>query len=243
MTIARLVRFASRIATYGVRRILRPAVIRHGGVRLAVDPRVLSPAMVARFYSGVYERDEADLIRSTLAPDDRVLELGGGVGFIGTIAALAVRDPAQVLIVEANPQLIPLMERNFNLNGVKPVVWNGVLGRNGATEVSFYVHADFWASSLTPFSSGRETKVMQRDIRDVLTEFRPTYIILDIEGGEIDLFKDLSLAGVRKICIEIHPAVSGKAAVGELFASFGRQGFAIEHMSRSKNVVFFRRAA
>ena len=157
MTIARLVRFASRIATYGVRRILRPAVIRHGGVRLAVDPRVLSPAMVATFYSGVYERDEADLIRSTLAPDDRVLELGGGVGFIGTIAALAVRDPAQVLIVEANPQLIPLMERNFNLNGVKPVLWNGVLGRNGATEV----HSRFPATSATlrdPCTRGRRAR-------------------------------------------------------------------------------------
>ena len=106
------------MVTRRVRRVLRPTIIRHRGVRLAVDARVLSPTMVGKLYEGGYETAEADLVRTTLTPDDRVLELGGGVGFIGIIAARVVRHPHQVLIIEANAQLIPLMELNFRLNGV-----------------------------------------------------------------------------------------------------------------------------
>lgn len=229
------------MAKYAARRVFRPAIIRHFGVRLAVDPSLLSPRIVDSFYRGGYESPEVDLLRATLAPDDRVLEIGGGVGFVGITAARMTRRPDQVLIVEANPQLIPLIERNFSLNGIHPMLRNVVLGQNGVREVTLYLHRDFWASSLTKFPGARETTVPQQDIRDVLAEFRPTYMVVDIEGGEIDLFKGLRLDGVEKLCLEIHPAQTGQAAVDELFASLARQGFALERTSRLKNVVFFRR--
>jgi FkbM family methyltransferase len=237
----RVARFPLRMGTYGLRRVLRPTIIRHRGVRLAIDGGVLSPNMVAAFYKGIYESPEADLIRATMTPDDRVLELGGGVGFIGIIAARIVRHPDQVLIVEANPQLIPVMEQNFDLNGVRPAVRNSVLGKSDAKDVSFFVHQDFWASSLTKFPGARETKVPQLDVRIILSEFRPTYMILDIEGGEIDLFNGLNLDGIQKLCLEVHPQQTGQGAVDNLFASFHAQGFVLEHASRLKNVVFFRR--
>lgn len=241
MDVKRLARAPGRLATYVARRAFRPDIIRHFGVRLAVDRRVLSPAIVESFYKGGYEGAEVEIVRATLAPDDRVLEIGGGVGFVGIMTARMLRRPDQVLIVEANPQLIPLMERNFSLNDVRPTVRNVVLGKNGASEVNFYLHDDFWASSLVAFPGGRETNVPQQDIRAVFREFRPTYLIVDIEGGEIDLFDGLSLDGVEKVCLEVHPQQTGKAAVDGLFRSFERQGFDLERTSRLENVVFFRR--
>lgn len=242
LTMRRLIQAPGRIAKYAARRALRPSIIRHFGVRLALDPTVLSPAIVESLYRGGYEGPEVEIVRATLAPDDRVLEIGGGLGFVGVIAAQIVRPPGQILIVEANPQLIPLMERNFALNGVRPTVRNVVLGKGGASEVSFYLHDDFWASSLVKFSGGREIKVPQRDVRGAFDEFRPTYLIVDIEGGEIDLFDGLSLDGVEKLCLEVHPGQTGQPAIDRMFASFARQGFALERTSRLENVIFFRRA-
>jgi FkbM family methyltransferase len=230
-----------RAVTYAARRALRPAIIRHFGVRLAVDPHVLSPAVVESLYRGGYEAAEVDIIRRTLAPEDRVLEIGGGIGFVAIVAARTVRRSDAVLIVEANSQIIPLMRRNFRLNGVWPVVRNAVLGQDDRTEVSFYLHRDFWASSLTACDGARETTVPQQDVRRVLTEFRPTYLIVDIEGGEIDLFNELELDGVEKICLEIHPARTGRAAVDALFANLARQQFVREGTSRRADVLFFRR--
>jgi FkbM family methyltransferase len=230
-----------RVITYAARRAFRPTIIRHFGVRLAVDPDVLSPAIVDSLYRGGYEAAEVDIIRRTLTPEDRVLEIGGGIGLVGIIAARMVQRADHVLIVEANPQLIPLMRRNFGLNGVYPTVRNVVLGQDGRTEVSFYLHRDFWASSLAAVQGARETKVPQQDVRRVFTEFRPTYVIVDIEGGEIDLFNNLQLDGIQKLCLEIHPAQTGRAAVEELFAGLARQQFVREGTSRRENVQFFRR--
>lgn len=236
-----VLRQPGRAATYAVRRAFRPAIIRHFGVRLAVDRDVLSPAIVDSLYRGGYEAAEVDIIRRTLTPEDRVLEIGGGIGFIGIVAARIVRRPDAVLIVEANPQIIPLMRDNFRLNGVWPTVRNVVLGQDGRAEVRFYLHRDFWASSLTACQGARETKVPQQDVRSILREFRPTYVIVDIEGGEIDLFNNLELDGIEKLCLEIHPAQTGRAAVEELLASLVRQQFVREGMSRREDVLFFRR--
>lgn len=239
--VKRLMRAPRRIAAYAARRALRPRVIRHFGVRLAVDASVLSPAIVESLYRGGYEGPEVDMVRATLTPADRVLEIGGGIGFMGVIAAQIVARADQVLIVEANPQLLPAMERNFRLNGVSPAVRNAVLGKRDAAEVSFYLHDDFWASSLTPFPGGRETKVPQVNVRTVLDTFAPTYLIVDIEGGEIDLFDGLDLTGIGHVCLEVHPRQTGPEAVERLFASFAQQGFTLARTSRLENVVLFER--
>lgn len=237
----RLLRAPGRAARYVVRRAWRPAVIRHLGVRLALDPHVLSPAIIDTIYRGGYEAAEEDIVRPTMSPDDRVLEIGGGLGFIGIVAARLVRTADQVLIVEANPHLLPLIRHNCRLNGVSPTVRNGVLGKSDAEDVSFYLHADFWASSLAPFPGAVETKVPQQNIATVFEEFRPTYLIVDIEGGEIDLFDNLRLDGIDKLCLEVHPSRTGQEAVDRLFAAIVGQGFALERTSRLHNVVFFRR--
>lgn len=239
--VKRLMRAPGRIAKYAARKALHPPIIRHFGARLALDLAVLSPAIVDSLYKGGYEGPEVDMIRATLTPDDRVLEIGGGIGFVGIITSRIVRRPEQVLIVEANPQLLPLMERNFALNDVRPQVRNAVLGRSGAREVSFYLHKDFWASSLMPFPGARETRVPQLDVCEVFREFQPTYLIVDIEGGEIALLDGLSLDGVRKLCLEVHPEQTGQPAVDKLVASIERQGFTIARTSRLHNVVFFER--
>jgi len=239
--VKRVMQAPGRVARYAARRVLRPPVITHFGVRLALDASVLSPAIVESLYRGGYEGPEVEMIRATLRPEDRVLEIGGGLGFIGIITARLVRLPQQVLIIEANPQLIPVMQRNFALNGVHPEVRNVVLGRDGASEVSFYLHDDFWASSLMPFAGGRETRVPQQDARQVLDAFRPTYLIVDIEGGEIALLDDLDLAGVETLCLEVHPGATGQPAIDTMFAQFARQGFVLERASRLENVVLFRR--
>jgi FkbM family methyltransferase len=237
----RLMRAPGRLAKYATRKALRPPIIRHFGARLALDTGVLSPTIVESLYKGGYEGPEVDIIRATLTPDDRVLEIGGGIGFVGIISSQIVRRPEQVLIVEANPQLIPLMERNFELNDVRPQVRNAVLGRDGAREVSFYLHDDFWASSLIAFPGARETRVPQLDIDDVFREFQPTYLIVDIEGGEIALFDGLALDGIQKLCLEVHPGQTGQPAVDALIASLERQGFVIARTSRLHNVVFLQR--
>lgn len=63
------------------RTIRKPAVVRHAGVLMAVDDRI--PPVVRKFiYCGDYEKSELRAIRQNLEPEDVVMEVGTGLGFI-----------------------------------------------------------------------------------------------------------------------------------------------------------------
>ncbi len=59
-----------------------------------------------------------------------------------------------------------------------------------------------------------------RSFNAEVESFRPTMVICDIEGGELDLFMHANLSGVKKVYMEIHQRVLGrggnKAAVRHL---------------------------
>ena len=136
------------------RRWRRPAVIRHVGVRLALD-RQIPPEIREFLYSGEYERGEIKAIRRLLRPGDVVMELGTGIGFVSLVCARCV-GADRVFSFEANPALEPLIRRNYELNHLHPTLSICILGEK-AGETDFYVHDLYWISSTRP---GARTRVM-----------------------------------------------------------------------------------
>lgn len=64
-----------------------------------------------------YEVPEAKRIGKILRPADVVLEIGAGIGFV---TALILKNPAveRVISFEANPLLVPMIQRTLADNGV-----------------------------------------------------------------------------------------------------------------------------
>ena len=79
------------------RRWRRPRVIRHVGVRLALD-RQIPPEIREFLYSGEYERGEIKALRRLLRPDDVVMELGTGIGFVSLVCARSRRRGPGLLV-------------------------------------------------------------------------------------------------------------------------------------------------
>ena len=52
------------------------------GIKIAIDPLLVSSTIVETISSGGYELVEARLVLQTVRADDRVLELGAGLGFL-----------------------------------------------------------------------------------------------------------------------------------------------------------------
>lgn len=67
--------------------------------------------------SGSYEQAEVRQIPRIIQPGERIVELGGGVGFLAVTAAKEAKAEA-IAVYEANPKLIPLIERNKSLSKV-----------------------------------------------------------------------------------------------------------------------------
>jgi FkbM family methyltransferase len=63
---------------------------------------------------------QLDLLQKHLKPADSFMDIGGGAGLTSAYAALRTRG--RVVVVEPNEQLIPLLRRQIELNGMARVL-------------------------------------------------------------------------------------------------------------------------
>jgi len=226
---------------YAYRNTRRPKWVRACGVKLPTDPDMLPRDVIELIFRNRYERQGATLARTGLSTDDRVLEIGAGIGFMGTIAA-QICGSDNVLTYEANPDLEPIIRHTHALNSVAPTLRMRAVAPSGG-DVTFYRNDNIVSSSLIDHEFGGDITVQADAMSDILAGFRPTAIIADIEGAEISVFRNVDLSGVAKILIALHPKIVGEVANEELLASLYAQGFELANGTPKKVALLKRRAA
>lgn len=238
--LARLVRDLFRPLRALGRRLGQPAEVILNGVRLTLEPGT-SAEIRRLIYSERYERGEARCLLACLEPEDVVLEVGAGRGYLTTLAALRVGSD-RVFSYEANPALLPLAARTFELNGVRPTLTHAVLG-DGAGTVPFFVEEHYLSSSRARRSAeAQAVQVAQLDANTELARHRPTVVIMDIEGGESTLVPLLDWHGVQKIVLEIHPALLGPERTRAVLEHLAREGFEeVRRLSSTRKKLLLRR--
>lgn len=209
--------------------------------------QALSDNICAAIYDGYYEKAELSTFKSKLEKSDTVLEIGAGIGFLSSYCASQIGSE-RVFAYEANPQLEPLIRDVYSANGVYPHLKLGVLGER-AGQAKFYVTKDFWASSLSrPKASSQELIVPIYPLNEEIRRIKPTFLLMDIEGGEYDLIKAIDFHAIRKISVELHTDVLGQARIDEIKSIMNDAGFLIDNklssvISGVKEVLFLEREA
>lgn len=208
-----------------------------------VPGRLLSPALNAAMTEGRYEHLEARALQRHLRPDDRVLELGAGCGFLSILAALVV-GPEGVVAVEANPDLPDVIARNAAQNGVAGIdIRHGAVVAGKASTQSFFLRGAFWAGSTDErHVKDVEVTVPALGFGTLCREMRPTIIVADLEGGERHLFDEGVIDSVRVIVMELHENRYGQDGIRALFDRLSEAGFAYDPNGSRGKVVVFRRA-
>ena len=202
---------------------MKPSIIAIHGVRLPV-PEDSSPHYRRSLYRGQHERTLALFVKAALRPDDVVLEMGGGRGVLSTLCAKTIGSD-RVFTFEANPALIPFIERVYAINAVRPKLVNAVVGTSEG-HVPFYVCNSTDSSSAVKAAAGsKEILVMQEDVNKLLAEIKPTFILADIEGAEREVLKAATLDGVRTVAVEVHKSIIGEDGVADIESRLLSQGF------------------
>ncbi|KIN63739.1 Methyltransferase, FkbM family [Sulfitobacter noctilucicola] len=177
----------------------------------AVGPKWL----VRKINNGRYEKEEIAGALFLVDEGDRVLECGAGIGIVGTSVAHNCK-PAVMRSFEANPHLIEVVEATYRRNGVddRISVTHGALmaGKNIPQKIDFNVSKRFAFSSLdAPQRELSETvSVPVHDFAKLKEDFRPTVLLMDIEGGELDFLREADLSGINVVVMEFHPEVYGQ---------------------------------
>ncbi len=222
-------------------RLLRSKTATLADVRLTTDTGLVPRSLATAIFKGTYELAERRLVTRALRPGDRVLEIGTGLGFVSLLCA-RIAGADNVLSYEANPALEPIIRANHALNNMTPTLRMKAVTRDGAP-VTFHQNDNVVSSSI--LERGLEAKKIEvpSDAFDAaLAEHRPDVIVMDIEGGEMDVLADTALNGVRALVIELHPHIVGEEATAALLSSLAERGF-VQEAREHKNVLLTRAGA
>ena len=93
------------------------------------------------------------------------------------------------------------------------------------------------------FNAKSVLQVDQVSFRQTVTDVCPSFIIMDIEGAETQLFDEsLDLSNVAKLCIEVHPQMTGDAATSQMIGAIIGHGFCLQLSESRGDVLFFQRS-
>lgn len=214
------------------------------GLKFPRDMEVLKPRIASSLRRGLYETKEGDAVLRVIQPDDVVLELGGGLGYISTLVAKK-SQAAHVHVYEADGTLADYIRRVHSANEIEnATVHHAVLGKRKGTR-DFHVRGNILASS-TDETNG--DGVLRTETVDVVNAgqqtraIKPTVLVCDIEGGEAELLPDMDLSTLRAAVIELHPQWIGPEGVNAVFGALMAAGLAYYPKLSDQKVVTFRRA-
>lgn len=91
------------------------------GVKMLIDPSVDRGVELALFETGTYEKGTIQLLKTYLQTGDSFLDIGANIGLMSVIASGYVGAKGLVYAVEANPNTVPILQANIDLNTCKNV--------------------------------------------------------------------------------------------------------------------------
>lgn len=177
------------------------AFVEQKGVRIPLGPAAVTPEVVEALRANRYEGRKFEFLRRVLTPGDRVLILGGGIGFLAA-ACLRIEPAARVTLVEGDPARLAAIRATLAANGTAADLREGL-----------------------PTLEGPGAGVV--DLIALVEEVAPQILVCDLGGGELGLFDRLDLSSVRAAIVESSPRVIGEAGVRAVQGALAAQGLAL----------------
>ena len=191
--------------------------------------------------SGVHEQPERLALTRFLDARLPAVEFGGCIGVVSCLTNARLADPRQHVVVEANPDLLGLLEANRDRNGCRFQVLHRAVAYGGG-EVTFHVAENVLASSVQA-PAPRTVTVPSVTLEGILDEhgFERCTLICDIEGGEVGLVENEAEVLRDRVTVfiaEVHEQLLGGEVIGRMLAALEGVGF--EQVFKQEETYVFR---
>ncbi len=219
---------------------MRGNIVSIDGLSFSVDNPAVSTKMKRHFLFDLYEQPEREAIKRWLDSSAPVIEFGGSIGVVSCLTNTRLDNPRAHVVVEANSELIPLLEQNRLRNGCQFIVLHRALGYRGDS-ISFQINADFWASN-TSIDTGKTVSVATISLAEIVATYRfeRCTVICDTEGAEVDLVNhepDILREKVSTFILEVHPWCVDSTTISSMLKKLDEIGFVLRHRN-DQNLVY-----
>lgn len=159
-----------------------------------------------QFPINFYEKQERRYLKQFLPKDATVLELGACLGVVSCLTNRLLANPTRHVVVEANPNMIPVIEENKQRNQCGFHIEHCMVSSNVVNE--------FFIGKTILMSSARrpgvtKIRVPGKTVADLEKQYGLDFdaLVMDIEGGELDFLREnrAKLKSFRIIFMEVHP--------------------------------------
>jgi|SRR5579872_3063287 len=193
--------------------IVRNNKLSYKGVVLSFDDPYIPTKEKSNFLFGLGPHEENPTLyaKKYIDRDLPLVELGGSTGVVACITDKMITK--EHIVVEANPYIIPILEKNKKVNGCHFTVVNKALGYKSTLE--YYASGNPWGGSLYK-KTARKIAVPGTTLETLAGDFSKINCIVDIEGAEIDLIDheiDFISKRVAVLIIEFHPFFTGESEI------------------------------
>jgi len=214
------------------------------GVTLKIPKAVQTPGLMRRLERGTYEEDEAHAAKKRIKQGFRVLELGAGLGLVSNICA-ARAGAENVLSVEANPAMVPVIRANLDGNGHEKarLIHGAVTGGDGGGDIAFQANAAFLGGALARDGAkpAELVDVPKIGIRSLIARHSPQVVLMDVEGAEAELFDAPWNPQLRFLILELHPPRYPAAVIKRIVDCMSETGLTYDPLTSRGRVLGFRK--
>ncbi|MDR3621067.1 MAG: FkbM family methyltransferase [Paludisphaera borealis] len=210
------------------------------GLEFAVESPAVSYEQKYRLYTLEYEFDEIRLLKEHLDPSLPTVEFGGSIGVVACITNRSLQRPADHVVVEANPRVVPVLEENRKINDCRFEIIQAAVGYGGPT-VDFYF-GDNCMTGSTCHPDREMSTVPTVNLKSILDDrgFERINLIVDIEGAEIAMVAneiETIKQRVQLLIIETHERFLRKGETALMIQALENAGLAIVAGDRAESFV------
>lgn len=194
-----------------------------------------------------YETQSLQLFLQCFPRNEPLIELGGSLGVVSCRINRRLISPQLHVVVEANPALIPTLQKNRDKNQCQFEILEAALAYGSPTVTFFTNNESTGGSVYKGEGEGEAIQVPTKTLQTIAenARFQRFNLIVDIEGSEFDLIEnelDFLRASVHLFLVEIHFfTFRGEEAVYALVEYLQKNGF--ELLDHIMNNYCFRNMA
>jgi FkbM family methyltransferase len=179
---------------------------------------------------GTYEDLERRLAVLHVDPELPLIELGACIGVVACVTNRLLKNPRAHVVLEANPNVLPILEENRKRNGCAFEIVNAAIAYDRKS-VPYFPSGEFQGGSLRRLNRDATAAVPTISLREIADErgFASFTLICDIEGHECELVahEEDSLQKARVLILETHARMIGEEKNAQMLKRLEASGFRI----------------